>query len=518
MLLGRPGTPATASASTDPEAGTESAASVKSRRTIGSLDGVNSDMPFLGPNNPQTPDTGVPMPVPSVQGGWMKSLKNLANKSFNRETPTSKYAKDEFAEMHAAPPSLADLPDGDPDVPLDGRRVPQDGADLGNFTFDDGFGGNTRPGVPAPEFDQDVKRAADYIARLPEDMDPSSRAALVSFFAKYGNHSRGNPVDGTDAFEDIAALPQPAAQWLNIHARDLLNAMRADAKRPGVSDAEPEKTPVEQVRKPALGGTTRELGMPDLGVHQTKGDPTKRKKPAKKAAAPDIAPPPEPSYRAPQPTYQAPQPRAEKVPPPVYKTDAGVLDIIGLRLGMGSAEIVERMQRTPFTLLTSDHEIPQFLEWKYEDACRRRGHRLYEQIQQCVADTARQTQASYLATARWQRESTGETIEVSFTSNFSANRAYRIEYISSHNETISLSPQSQYLAQTRTRGFWKRVYQKYGEPDDPFRIMWSAGFNEPYLIATNGRLLLNHPQLPADDADRQKKVDESQVNSAQFSF
>ncbi|MBO4294488.1 MAG: hypothetical protein J5896_03475 [Alphaproteobacteria bacterium] len=66
--------------------------------------------------------------------------------------------------------------------------------------------------------------------------------------------------------------------------------------------------------------------------------------------------------------------------------------------------------------------------------------------------------------------------------------------------------------------FWKKINQKYGEPDNKEDILWGLGTNKPYLQAQTGFLKLEDPVLKDLDINRMAREDQRFIHSDIYTF
>ena len=80
------------------------------------------------------------------------------------------------------------------------------------------------------------------------------------------------------------------------------------------------------------------------------------------------------------------------------------------------------------------------------------------------------------------------------------------------------SPKAVYLRNIKVYDFWKKINQKYGNPDNKETITWGLGGNKPFLKAQTGYLLLEDPMLQELDYTRMSREDARYMNTDLYSF
>ncbi len=200
------------------------------------------------------------------------------------------------------------------------------------------------------------------------------------------------------------------------------------------------------------------------------------------------------------------------------RSNASVFDISGLMLRMNLKQVDETMQNRGFRKIMQKYQIPNFIKWRSEENCRNNGVVGYERIAACVNDRAKKGGHQYVQTAKYQKFDTKEDIEVTFTSNFTENKVYRIVYRSQAASIKGNSPKAVYMRNIKVYDFWKKINQKYGKPDNKDNVTWGLGGNKPYLKAKTGYLLLEDPMFRELDYTRMSREDQRYMNTDLYSF
>lgn len=201
------------------------------------------------------------------------------------------------------------------------------------------------------------------------------------------------------------------------------------------------------------------------------------------------------------------------------RSNASVFDISGAMLRMSFQQIDDTLTRRGYRRSMQKLDIPNFIRWRNEDKCRAAGVVGYERLENCVIKIAQRDKNQYVETAGYAKYDTKENIVVKFTSNFTNNKAYKISYKS--EAAINITGNSQkaiYLRNIKVYDFWKKINQKYGNPDNRDDVIWGLGGNKPYLQASTGRLVLEDPMLRELDYTRMSREDQRFMNTDLYSF
>lgn len=200
------------------------------------------------------------------------------------------------------------------------------------------------------------------------------------------------------------------------------------------------------------------------------------------------------------------------------RSNASVFDISGVMLRMSLKQVDETMQNRGFRKIVQKYQIPNFIKWRNEEYCRNTGVVGYERIESCVTQKAKKDQHQYVQTTKYAKYDTKEEMEVTFSSNFTDNKAIKIVYRSQAANITGNSPKANYLRNIKVYDFWKKINQKYGKPDDKENVTWGMGGNKPFLKAATGYLQLEDPMLRELDYTRMSREDQRYMNTDLYSF
>ena len=95
---------------------------------------------------------------------------------------------------------------------------------------------------------------------------------------------------------------------------------------------------------------------------------------------------------------------------------------------------------------------------------------------------------------------------------------YKIIYRSEAANVSGSSEKSKYLRKIKVLDFWKKINQKYGNPDDEQEIMWGLGGDSPYMKASTGILLLENEMLLKLDQARMSREDQRFISTDIYNF
>ncbi len=200
------------------------------------------------------------------------------------------------------------------------------------------------------------------------------------------------------------------------------------------------------------------------------------------------------------------------------RSNASVFDIAGVMLRMSVPQVETALKNRGFKKIMQKYQIPNFIKWRNEEKCRTSGVVGYERTEACVVEMAKKNNHQYIDSIKFAKYDTQEEIEISFTSNFTENKAYKIVYKSLTPRITGNSPKAVYLRNIKIYDFWKVVNQKYGTPDNKTDVTWGLGGNKPFLKAETGYLKLEDPMLRELDYTRMSREDQRYMNTNMYNF
>ena len=200
------------------------------------------------------------------------------------------------------------------------------------------------------------------------------------------------------------------------------------------------------------------------------------------------------------------------------RSNASVFDIAGVMLRMSLDQTERTLQNRGFRKINAKFQIPNFIKWRYDETCRNEGVVGYERLEACVINKAKKGGYEYLQYLKYAKFDSKEEIEIYFTSNFTENKVYKIVYRSRIASITGNSPKAIYIRNIKVYDFWKRINQKYGQPDDKSTVIWGLGGDKPYLKADTGYLLLEDPMFRELDYTRMSREDQRFINSDFYNF
>ena len=191
-------------------------------------------------------------------------------------------------------------------------------------------------------------------------------------------------------------------------------------------------------------------------------------------------------------------------------------DIAGVMLGMPFEDVQTLFFKTKglYSPRKKDSIIYTISkDWKYnlDYECRQQKIYIPAELEKCINTLARSRGLLYASELHLERENTGETLEVYFTSNATDNRVWRIVYKNDVNEVQGAHEKFDDQRQKKIMFFWQGVLDKYGAPNSG-TDKWISSSNayDPMMTAYYGSLDLVDMGLNATDAA--KNVTESREN------
>ncbi len=191
-------------------------------------------------------------------------------------------------------------------------------------------------------------------------------------------------------------------------------------------------------------------------------------------------------------------------------------DIAGVLLGMTFDDVHSIFFRNGSLYMPREKNsivYSIFPDWKNNLDYECRQQKIYqpEKLENCVRTLALSRGLLYASELHLERQETGETIEVFFTSNATDNVVWRVIYRNDVNELPGANPKFEDQRQKKILAFWQEVLDKYGAPNSG-NDKWITSGNsyDPMMTAFYGVLDLSDSGLNAADAAR--NVQQSREN------
>jgi len=200
------------------------------------------------------------------------------------------------------------------------------------------------------------------------------------------------------------------------------------------------------------------------------------------------------------------------------RSNAAVFDVAGVMLQMSYAQAEEQLLKRGYRKTSQKMDIPNFIRWRNEEKCRNEGVVGYERLENCIILLAKKNNYQFISQAVFNKYDTKETVEVFLSSTFTNNKVYKVTYRTEAANLTGNSAKAVYLRNIKVVDFWKKISQKYGDPDNREDVTWGLGLNKPYLQATTGFLKLEDPVLKDLDADRMAREDQRFIHSDIYTF
>jgi hypothetical protein len=204
--------------------------------------------------------------------------------------------------------------------------------------------------------------------------------------------------------------------------------------------------------------------------------------------------------------------------------DVDDMDISGAMLGMPFEDIQTLFFKTK-TLYTprKNNSIIYTIanDWRYnlDYECRQQGVIMPNKLEKCILSLARSRGLLYPSELHLTRPSTGETIDIYFTSNATDNVVWKIVYKNDVNEVEGADPKFENQREKKILAFWENVLEKYAAPNsDGDKWISSDNSFDPMMTAYFGRLELTDLGLAGRDAALNVKQSKENFRPKPYSF
>lgn len=204
--------------------------------------------------------------------------------------------------------------------------------------------------------------------------------------------------------------------------------------------------------------------------------------------------------------------------------NVGEFDLGGVMLGMSYEDIHHLFfsMRGLYTPRKKDSVIYSLhQDWKanldYE--CRQQGTVIPAELEKCIRTLARNRGLLYVSEIHLERENTGETLVVYFTSNATDNRVWRAVYKNDVAEQEGADEKFIKQRDNKILVFWQSVLDKYGAPNAG-TDHWISSTNsyDPMLIADYGVLELVDRGREASDQVKNIQTSRENFKAKPYAF
>lgn len=160
-------------------------------------------------------------------------------------------------------------------------------------------------------------------------------------------------------------------------------------------------------------------------------------------------------------------------------------------------------------------------DWRYnlDYECREQGIFVPADLEKCINSLAKKRGLLYASELHLIRESTGETIDVYFTSNMKDNKVWRIVYKNDVNEIEGDADKFANQREKKILAFWQSVLDKYGAPNSGAdKWVTSSNSYDPVMTAYYGSLELVDMGANAQDAAENVKAARENFKAKPYAF
>jgi hypothetical protein len=161
-------------------------------------------------------------------------------------------------------------------------------------------------------------------------------------------------------------------------------------------------------------------------------------------------------------------------------------------------------------------------DWRYnlDYECRGQGIIIPEKLEKCILSLARSRGLLYPSELHLERKSTGEKLDIYFTSNATDNKVWKVTYQNDVNEIEGANEKFANQREKKILAFWQSVLEKYGAPNTDDGDKWVSSDNsfDPKMQAFYGKLELTDIGITARDAAANVKDSKENFKPKPYSF
>ncbi|MDR1206853.1 MAG: hypothetical protein LBK26_00330 [Rickettsiales bacterium] len=200
------------------------------------------------------------------------------------------------------------------------------------------------------------------------------------------------------------------------------------------------------------------------------------------------------------------------------------MDIAGSMLGMAFSDIQSlffksRSLYAPRAKNSVIYSVPGVWKNNLDYECRQQKVIIPGELEKCINTLAKKRGLLYASELHLVRMSTGETIDVFFTSNATGNRVWKIVYKNDANEIEGDAEKFADQRDKKILSFWQGVLDKYGAPNSG-NDKWISSDNsfDPTMTAFYGQLELTDLGRNAMDAAENAAAAQENFRAKPYAF
>ena len=200
--------------------------------------------------------------------------------------------------------------------------------------------------------------------------------------------------------------------------------------------------------------------------------------------------------------------KVENVPEGIFE-DVKNFDVAGFRIGMNSKISIKLAKQMKYIIDTIINDTPEYVKYNFDIICRRQKIFQIDALNACIDGYAKKKKLNYVKEIKLIKPTTGEKINLFFTSPLTQNLIYRIEY---KIDLMSLNGDQKkflYEREENRRAFWYGIIEKYGKPNiQPNKWVYDAKKTTSTVMTVNfeGILLENKGIYEIDVIEGIKKA------------
>jgi len=140
-------------------------------------------------------------------------------------------------------------------------------------------------------------------------------------------------------------------------------------------------------------------------------------------------------------------------------------DISGFRIGMPPKVVIKIAKEMRYVVDKISNDTPEYVKYDFDIICRKQKIFQLDALEACVNGYAKKKKLNYVKEIKLIKPSTGEKINLLFTSPLTENIVYRIEYKIDLMTLKGDQKKFLYEREENRRAFWYSILEKYGKPN-----------------------------------------------------
>lgn len=179
-------------------------------------------------------------------------------------------------------------------------------------------------------------------------------------------------------------------------------------------------------------------------------------------------------------------------------------EVAGFYLGQTPTDVIQVAKEKGFVITKTQDKLPIYFTAYFTHLCTNQGTTRPHELRDCVRQLGALNEATYIAEMWLERFTTGETVQILFTSPATDNYAYKIYYKNKGDNSLGTTRMDLAAKFRRKNQFWTKMFETYGLPDNADKYIWGnpqKAYMQAMMQGANydAYILLENVDAPFED-------------------